>query len=213
MGDFPRGDFGTAGADGSRNPDGGWPEPAGHWQRRFCTVAADSGRTGVCLDRPGRPQPHFEAGNWEQEGTDQRLLDEAAALHGLAASRYGQYRLSRTRPDSATEPDTCPLHVELRVPTGTTVEAPFAGVVHQPLQGVLQLDGPQLSVRLWGVTPSPACRCGAGQRPGAGRGQWSADRAVVPRLFVQCTVVLQPVASGGLASVVPVTGRVAGAGL
>ncbi|MFP3632021.1 hypothetical protein SB776_36050, partial [Burkholderia sp. SIMBA_045] len=29
--------------------------------------------------------PHFEAGNWEQEGIDQRLLTEAAATHGLAA--------------------------------------------------------------------------------------------------------------------------------
>ena len=97
---------------------------------------------------------HFEAGNWEQAGIDQRLLTEAAAAHGLAASRYGQYRLSRTRPDRATEPDTCPLHVELRVPHGTEVESPFAGVVHQPEPGIVQLDGPQLSVRLWGVTPS-----------------------------------------------------------
>ncbi|MCM8744228.1 aminotransferase [Pseudomonas koreensis] len=97
---------------------------------------------------------HFEAGNWEQDGIDQRLLNEAAAVHGLAASRYGQYRLSRTRPDSAEEPDTFALHVELRVPGGTTVEAPFAGVLHQASDGVLQLDGPQLSVRLWGVTPS-----------------------------------------------------------
>lgn len=111
------------------------------------------GREFALIDL-GVLSPHFEAGNWEQEGVDQRLLDEAAAAHGLAASRYGQYRLSHTRPDSAAEPDTCPLHVELRVPQGTAVEAPFAGVVHQPSAGVLHLDGPQLSVRLWGVTPS-----------------------------------------------------------
>jgi 4-aminobutyrate aminotransferase-like enzyme/Ser/Thr protein kinase RdoA (MazF antagonist) len=111
------------------------------------------GREFALIDL-GVLSPHFEAGNWEQEGIDQHLLNEAAAAHGLAASRYGQYRLSRTRPDSAVEPDTFPLHVELRVPEGTTVEAPFAGVVHQAADGVLQLDGPQLSVRLWGVTPS-----------------------------------------------------------
>ncbi|WP_065257773.1 aminotransferase [Pseudomonas bananamidigenes] len=97
---------------------------------------------------------HFEAGNWEQSGIDQRLLDEAAVIHGLAASRYGQYRLSRTRPDSAVEPETFPLHVELRVPQGTAVEAPFAGVLHLSVDGALRLDGPQLSLRLWGVTPS-----------------------------------------------------------
>ncbi|KIF65193.1 aminotransferase [Pseudomonas fluorescens] len=97
---------------------------------------------------------HFEAGNWEQPGIDQRLLSEAAAIHGLAASRYGQYRLSRTRPDSADEPETFPLHVELHVPQGSTVEAPFAGVLHLSADGALRLDGPQLSLRLWGVKPS-----------------------------------------------------------
>ncbi|PMZ42976.1 hypothetical protein C1X25_32985, partial [Pseudomonas sp. GW247-3R2A] len=71
------------------------------------------GREFALIDL-GVLSPHFEAGNWEQEGVDQRLLTEAAAAHGLAASRYGQYRLSRTRPDSSGEPDTCPLHVELR---------------------------------------------------------------------------------------------------
>lgn len=111
------------------------------------------GREFALIDL-GVLSPHFEAGNWEQEGVDQRLLDEAATAHGLAASRYGQYRLSRTRPDSADEPDTYPLHVELRVPHGTAVESPFAGVLQQPAPGMLQLDGPQLSVRLWGVTPS-----------------------------------------------------------
>ncbi|VVM66475.1 aminotransferase [Pseudomonas fluorescens] len=111
------------------------------------------GRKFALIDL-GVLSPHFEAGNWEQEGIDQRLLNEAAAAHGLAASRYGQYRLSRTRPDSAVEPDTFPLHVELRVPNGTAVESPFAGVLHQVAEGALQLDGSQLSVRLWGVTPS-----------------------------------------------------------
>ncbi|CAI8719893.1 hydroxylysine kinase [Pseudomonas sp. IT-P2] len=97
---------------------------------------------------------HFEAGNWEQPGIDQRLLSEAASMHGLAASRYGQYRLSRTRPDSADEPETFPLHVELHVPQGSTVEAPFAGILHLSADGALRLDGPQLSLRLWGVKAS-----------------------------------------------------------
>jgi 4-aminobutyrate aminotransferase-like enzyme/Ser/Thr protein kinase RdoA (MazF antagonist) len=111
------------------------------------------GREFALIDL-GVLSPHFEAGNWEQQGIDLHLLTEAAAAHGLAASRYGQYRLSRTRPDSASEPDTFPLHVALRVPDGTTVEAPFAGVIHVEGENLLQLDGPELSVRLWGVTPS-----------------------------------------------------------
>ena len=111
------------------------------------------GREFALLDL-GVLSAHFEAGNWEQEGIDQRLLAQAAQAHGLAASRYGQYRLSRTRPDSAVEPDTYPLHVDLQVPTGTAIEAPFAGVIHLSADGRLQLDSAQLSVRLWGVTPS-----------------------------------------------------------
>lgn len=63
------------------------------------------GREFALIDL-GVLSPHFEAGNWEQPGIDQRLLQEAAAVHGLAASRYGQYRLSRTRPDSFDEPET-----------------------------------------------------------------------------------------------------------
>lgn len=111
------------------------------------------GREFALIDL-GVLSPHFEAGNWEQEGIDERLLIEAAATHGLAASRYGQYRLSRTRPDSSVEPDTCPLHVQLQVPIGTAVEAPFAGIVHVAADGALQLDSTQLRVRLWGVKPS-----------------------------------------------------------
>lgn len=109
------------------------------------------GREFALIDL-GVLSPHFEAGNWEQPGIDQRLLSEAAAVHGLAASRYGQYRLSRTRPDSAVEPDTCPLHVELHVPHGTPLESPFAGVLHKTADGMLQLDSSQLSIRLWGVS-------------------------------------------------------------
>ncbi|MBC3269495.1 aminotransferase [Pseudomonas sp. SWRI81] len=109
------------------------------------------GREFALIDL-GVLSPHFEAGNWEQAGIDQRLLAEAAAAHGLAASRYGQYRLSRTRADSAEEPDTFALHVELHVPHGTAVAAPFAGVLQSAGDGALQLNGAQLSVRLWGVT-------------------------------------------------------------
>lgn len=111
------------------------------------------GREFALIDL-GVLSPHFEAGNWEQPGIDLRLLTQAAAAHGLAASRYGQYRLSQTRPDSASEPDTFPLHVALQVPDGTAVEAPFAGVIHIEGESLLQLDSPELSVRLWGVTPS-----------------------------------------------------------
>ena len=108
------------------------------------------GREFALIDL-GILSPHFEAGNWEQPGIDQRLLQDAAAVHGLAASRYGQYRLSRTRPDSADEPETFPLHVELHVPLGTAVESPFAGVVRRGADGGLHVHNSETNVRLWGV--------------------------------------------------------------
>ncbi|WP_330212360.1 aminotransferase [Pseudomonas sp. Z18(2022)] len=109
------------------------------------------GREFALIDL-GVLSPHFEAGNWEQEGIDRRLLEQAAVVHGLAASRYGQYRLSRTRPDSAVEPETFPLHVELHMPLGATVEASFAGTLHCAADGLMCLHSAQLSVRLWGVS-------------------------------------------------------------
>ncbi|WP_419794446.1 aminotransferase [Pseudomonas palleroniana] len=108
------------------------------------------GREFALIDL-GVLSPHFEAGNWEVPGIDQRLLDEAAAVHGLAASRYGQYRLSRTRPDSAAEPETFALHVELHLPHGSVVQAPFAGTLHAGADGLVCLQGAPLSLRLWGV--------------------------------------------------------------
>ncbi|HCT08521.1 MAG TPA: hypothetical protein DIW86_24435, partial [Pseudomonas sp.] len=107
------------------------------------------GREFALIDL-GVLSPHFEAGNWEQPGIDRHLLDEAARVHGLAASRYGQYRLSRTRPDSAEEPQTLALHVELHLPHGTVLEAPFAGTLHLGADGLLYLRGAETSLRLWG---------------------------------------------------------------
>src|SRR5471030_904791 len=108
------------------------------------------GREFALIDL-GVLSPHFEAGNWEQPGIDRRLLDEAATVHGLAASRYGQYRLSRTRADSTVEPQTFPLHVELHLPHGTVLEAPFGGTLRQSDDGLLCLHEAQLSLRIGGA--------------------------------------------------------------
>ncbi|QYY80497.1 aminotransferase [Pseudomonas germanica] len=119
----------------------------------FAPLLPDLANKAFAIVDLGVLSPHFEAGNWEQEGIDERLLVETAAIHGLAASRYGQYRLSRTRPDSEVEPATCPLHLQLQVPLGTAVEAPFTGVLDIGFDGVLYLSSGQLSLRLWGVKP------------------------------------------------------------
>ena len=116
--------------------------------------------------------PFFEAGNWQQEGIDQSLLTEQAGKTGLSTSLYSQYHLSRTRIDTAQEPDTCALHVELRVPAGTQVQAPFAGTWQQTADGALVLTGEQATLRLWGVTVEVAggAPVNQGQRLGCSSG-------------------------------------------
>nr|GFD02613.1 hypothetical protein [Tanacetum cinerariifolium] len=97
-----------------------------------------NGQAFVTVDL-GVLSEHFEAGNWEQSGIDEQLLKETAHAQGLAASRYGEYRLSRTQPDSAREPETCALHVEVVIPHGTAVHAPFHGTLRHTADGALML--------------------------------------------------------------------------
>ncbi|MEG5264159.1 aminotransferase [Pseudomonas sp. JDS28PS106] len=94
---------------------------------------------------------HFTAGNWEQSGIDEYLLSQAAGNSGWAASRFGEYRLSRTVPDSAVEPETCALHVELHLPPATALQAPFPGTLRLTADACLVLQGEQVSLRLWGA--------------------------------------------------------------
>ncbi|WP_285425250.1 aminotransferase [Pseudomonas sp. efr-133-TYG-103a] len=127
---------------------------------------------------------HFEAGNWEQSGIDERLLKEAAQRHGLTASRYGEYRLSRTLPDSAKEPETFALHVELQIPHGTAVHAPFAGSLRHTADGALLLKGAESSLRLWGVRSDfdSGVEFGAGDVVGQGGGPLIVQRCSLPDL-------------------------------
>ncbi|MFY1666104.1 aminotransferase [Pseudomonas sp. Pseu.R1] len=132
---------------------------------------------------------HFEAGNWEQSDIDERLLKDAAQHDGLAASRYGEYRLSRTLPDSAREPETFALHVELQIPHGTVVHAPFHGSLRHAADGALTVEGDQLTLRLWGVRSDfdSGVEFAAGDVIGQGGGslivQLCTERDVSPPLF------------------------------
>ncbi|WP_194788261.1 aminotransferase [Pseudomonas sp. UFMG81] len=69
--------------------------------------------------------PHGEAGNWQQQGFDQRVL---VAERAPASSLHGQYRLSQTHIDRPEEPATCALGVELNLVPGSALQAPAEGV-------------------------------------------------------------------------------------
>ena len=115
---------------------------------------------------------HFVAGNWEQSGIDEYLLSQAAEQTGLAASRFGEYRLSRTLADSAKEPEIFALHVELHLPHETALHAPFKAALRLTADGALALVGEGMSLKLWGVQSqlAPGTLVAAGDSIGQGGG-------------------------------------------
>ncbi|MBD1555101.1 aminotransferase [Pseudomonas typographi] len=123
-----------------------------------------------CVDL-GVLSRHFEAGNWEVPGAETLILAEQAG-NGVACTRYGEYRLAHTLIDSPQQPPTHALHVELLLPPGTQVQAPFAGTWVADPQGGLQLVAAHACLRVWGVASDlPAGHAvSAGQRLGSAAG-------------------------------------------
>lgn len=127
---------------------------------------------------------HFAAGNWEQSGVDELLLKQAAQVGGQAASRFGEYRLSRTLIDSAKAPETCALHVELHLGTATALHAPFSGTLRLTADAALLLVGPQMSLRIWGAALelTPGASVVAGELIGQGSGALLLQLCALPDL-------------------------------
>ncbi|PYD08183.1 MULTISPECIES: aminotransferase [Pseudomonas syringae group] len=127
---------------------------------------------------------HFVAGNWEQSGIDEYLLSQAAGDNGLAASRFGEYRLSRTLPDCASEPETFALHVELHVPAATPLHAPFDGTLRLTADAAVLLVGERISLKLWGVLPEASLQgqVAAGSLIGQGGGSLLLQLCTAPDL-------------------------------
>lgn len=134
----------------------------------------------------------FREGNWHEADIDRRLLVEAASGCGIAATRQGEYRISQTQADVAHEPETCALHVDLALPAGTQLQAPFGGLLRAEADGVVLIEGMGLCLRLWGLELSPWAggdMVGQGQllgvmRPaGVLRIQLCRDAQITPPLF------------------------------
>ncbi|SMD01785.1 aminotransferase [Rhizobium sp. RU36D] len=71
----------------------------------------------------------FNNDNWSDPEIDWKLLAAAAGDTGIATTRYGEYRLSYTKTLSPRAPATYALHIDMCLPAGTRVVAPFAGTV------------------------------------------------------------------------------------
>ncbi|MFJ4142038.1 aminotransferase [Pseudomonas sp. NPDC089734] len=154
----------------------------------FPLLPSLTGRTFQPVDL-GVLSEHFVAGNWEQDGIDERVLADVAEETGLASSRFGEYRLSRTVPDSAREPDTCALHVELHIPPETPLHAPFNATLRQTADAAIWLVGDEVSLKLWGAVTGlkAGSRVAAGDVIGQGGGslllQLCTDTELSPPLF------------------------------
>lgn len=83
----------------------------------------------------------WDSFGWTMPGIDQTILRSAAIDTGYAATRYGEYRMSQTVACSSAEPATHALSVELGLPPGTRVSAPFEGEISAGAPGMHRLAG------------------------------------------------------------------------
>ncbi|TFD88299.1 aminotransferase [Cryobacterium serini] len=93
----------------------------------------------------------FDAGSWLTPGIDERVAVDVAARLGHAVTRYGEYRLSQTRIDTAEESLTLALGVELYLPAGTAITAPMDSTVAVIDTGAVRLVGDHFDLWLTGL--------------------------------------------------------------
>jgi 4-aminobutyrate aminotransferase-like enzyme/Ser/Thr protein kinase RdoA (MazF antagonist) len=96
---------------------------------------------------------HFKDGNWSKPDMDWQLLAKAAIESGIAATRYGEFRLTHTRALSLAPPQNFALHSDICLPAGTIVAAPFAGRIHWQGQHLMLTAG-DVNLHLDGVDSS-----------------------------------------------------------
>lgn len=110
----------------------------------------------------------FHSGNWMDPDCDWRLLARVAWDTGMGSTRYGEYRLSRSKPETGdAEPQNVALHVDVCLPTGTALAAPFSGTVVQ-VSPQLSLRGETVTLLLEGIEAAieEGAEVGTGDRLG-----------------------------------------------
>ncbi len=93
----------------------------------------------------------FDAGSWLEPGIDRRVAADAADRYGHAVTRYGEYRLSQTRLDTAVESVTLALGVELYLSAGSVLTAPIDAQVVVIDADTVRLSGAHYDLWLTGV--------------------------------------------------------------
>ncbi|MHB0950943.1 MAG: aminotransferase [Allorhizobium sp.] len=132
--------------------------------------------------------------NWSDPEIDWKLLAKAAAETDVATTRYGEHRLSYTRLHSQRPPATFALHVDICLPAGTALVAPFAATVTRDGQHII-LASKSVSLHIDGLdcplaggdavtADQPVGRiAGAAGAVGGLRLQLCRDPDLVPPLF------------------------------
>jgi 4-aminobutyrate aminotransferase-like enzyme/Ser/Thr protein kinase RdoA (MazF antagonist) len=88
--------------------------------------------------------------DWADQEIDWKLLARAAMETGFSSTRYGEYRLSYTRPLSQRAPATFALHIDMCLPSGTRAVAPFDAVLKRNGHHLV-LSAPDLALHLDGI--------------------------------------------------------------
>ncbi|MGE7370611.1 aminotransferase class III-fold pyridoxal phosphate-dependent enzyme [Neorhizobium sp. NPDC001467] len=79
----------------------------------------------------GIDSPLLLDGNWTDPDIDWRLLARVSWETHMGATRYGEYRLSRSIDRHGEDADNHALHVDICVPAGSVVVAPFGGMLKE----------------------------------------------------------------------------------
>jgi len=155
----------------------------------------DIDRSEVAAVALDTQSPTFDGVGWPAPELERRLLSQALRENPIVASRYGEYRLTRTTLLSPKPSETFALCVDLFLPAGTTVAAPFAGAVKHTVDGLV-LVGDEIALHLGGVQPghpqeaTVACGTLLGMVAEAADGKCSLrvqlcrETEIVPPLFV-----------------------------
>ncbi|WP_117194509.1 aminotransferase class III-fold pyridoxal phosphate-dependent enzyme [Rhizobium terrae] len=94
--------------------------------------------------------PLLYGGNWTDPENDWRMLARIASETGRAATRYGEYRLSKSVADPHRTPESFALHIDACVPAGSAAVAPFAGTLRSTGPRLV-LSGRDLTLHVEGL--------------------------------------------------------------
>ncbi|MBC2775496.1 aminotransferase [Rhizobium sp. AQ_MP] len=152
---------------------------------------ADFRLTDLTVTSPDLPRD-----SWSDQEIDWKLLARAAMETGVASTRYGEFRLSYTKPRSSTPPATFALHIDVCLPSGTEAFAPFDAKIMMDGHHLI-LTSPDISLHLDGIDCSldDGASVAAGDRIGKIAGaaggvgglriQLCRDPDLVPPLFAK----------------------------